>query len=75
VRDQSAPSWVAHTEAAWHALLVNSRPTLTHFDATGGEYGGGEVYDDPSGPMVVTATAGAGGARPGGVPAKMQRPA
>lgn len=72
---QSAPSCVAHTEAAWQALLVNSKPTLTHLDATGGAYGGGIVVEDPSAEIVVMAAAAAGGVRPGGVPANMQRPA
>lgn len=39
---QSAPSEVAHTDVAWHALLQNSSPTLTHLEAgAGGTYAGG----------------------------------
>ena len=42
VKAQSAPSEVAQTDVAWHALLQNSSPTFTHLDAgAGGTYAGG----------------------------------
>ena len=44
--DQSAPSELATTDVAWQALLQNSRPTLTHFDAgAGATYAGGGLCD------------------------------